>query len=426
MAATLDSVAVFTSRCEQLGLDVNRLKAIQDENVCTYSKFAYSCAYQPYSSDETPFLTMLDKLFNGLPDLGTVSILRRIFCEAHALCLQDMRSRCERTDDAAPQKLLAPERSSRYEDQRKRLAGIDLVGAFECSNSLEDAVFQQYEDNSLKWIPLENLTSREQELAGQKKIPEIVEYLTKIQQGRMVVQERRQELPADLSSDLRIRQAWTRRSLAYDQAHLITFLVLERWTAKLIARMYEVPPHNYRRVTLEQCLNADQKLWSKISETCRASIQPFSLNGAEVKPIDQAISHWSDHPDILYLIQPLPLFSHDSETDQFGGEETRSKKLKLAKNQMGNVAKGEGKQRAAGGKGGGKGRGKAKGKGKGKGLSIPVGCESRTEDGRFICYGYQSGTCANAAAGGSCNRGYHICGKKNCHQNHPLSACTTI
>ena len=419
MAATLDSEAVFEARCLQLNLQQAAVDILKNNNVNTYSKFAYSCAYQPYGSDEKPFLDMIATLFNPAPSLGVVSILRRLFCEAHALCLQDMRTRCERTDDAAPQKLLAPERAARYEEQKVRLTGIEMVGAYECSNALIDLVFQQYEDNTLRWIPLENLTSREQEMAGQKKIPEIVEYMTKIKEGKMIVQERRQEMTTDLSSDLRVRQAWTRRSLAYDQANLISFLTLERWTAKLIARMYETPPRGYRRITLEQCLNADQRLWLRISEACRASIQPKSVNGVVIKPLDAAIETWSDHPDILYLIQPLPLPSSDHQSDQFSGEEHRSKKQKTGKGYgKGNQGKQvEGK--------GGQGKGK-KGSGKSKGkqrVAAPTGCESRTEDGRFICYGFQTGSCSAAAVGGSCTRGYHICGKKGCHENHPLSSC---
>jgi hypothetical protein len=226
----------------------------------------------------------------------------------------------------------------------------------------------------------------------------------------------------DLSSDLRIRQAWTRRSLAYDQANLISFLVLERWASKLVARMHEVPPKGYRRITLEQCLNADQRLWVKISEECRASIQPKSVNGRLVKPLDDAIALWSDHPDVMYLIQPLPLVSADSQSDQFGGEDSRSKRQKTS-------GKGSGKNQAGKqvpeGKGGkGKGKGKASGKGKNRPkVSAPPGCESRTEDGRFICYGFQNGTCSAAAVGGSCTKGYHICGKKGCHGNHTLGAC---
>ena len=338
------------------------------------------------------------------------------------MSIQDMRSKIERTDEAVPQRLLPAERSSRYEDQKRRLAGMDLVGAHECSNALVDAVFQQYEDNALKWIPLESLTSREQELLGQKKDPMLVEFLAKVQAGKMVLQERRFEPEADLSTDLRIRLAWTRRSLAYDQAHLITFQTLERWSAKLVARMYEAPPHGFRRVTLQQCISADQKLWMRMAESCRASIQPINTAGTETRPLDDALLKWSDHSDVLYLLQPLPLGSSGEKSgDQFGatkGDRSgRASKVKASPYTTGGKGK-SGKQQ-------GKGRGKGSGKGKGKSqsLTIPTGCSSKTDDGRNICYAFNDRGCGKAPPGESCDRGFHVCGHKGCFKDHPMSAC---
>ena len=185
MAATTDSKAVFKARCEQLGLDDANVTALTvTTGYDTYSNFAYSCAYQPYSGDEAPFIAMLVHVCGAQPDARVTSIYRRLFSEAHALCLQDMRARIDRSDDNHPHRLLAAERSSRYEEQRGRLNGLELTGPLECSNSLVDAVFQQFDDNCLRWIPLESLTSREQEMLGQRKDPELVEYAANIQAGK--------------------------------------------------------------------------------------------------------------------------------------------------------------------------------------------------------------------------------------------------
>ena len=343
-----------------------------------------------------------------------------------------MRTKIDRPDDSAPHRLLAAERSSRYDDQVLRLAGLDLTGPLECSNSLIDAVFQQFDDNSLKCIPLECLTSREQEMLGQKKDPELVEYITKIQSGKMIVQEVRNEPTTELTTDLRIKFAWTRRSLAYDQAQLFTFSLLEKWNAKLIARMYESAPPNFCSVSLAQCIAADQKLWMKMSETCRASIQPFTTSGAIVKPLDKALEKWTEHSDLLYLIQPLPMHSGARQTNLFAADrESNSRQIPVMKKKT----KGEKKKEAAA-RSGGKGqpqaapKAKAKGAGKGKGssgrsgLTIPEGCCSKTPDGKFICYAYNSHGCTGAVDGESCSKGYHLCGIRNCHDKHPMTACT--
>lgn len=427
MSATTDSEAVFEGRCLQLGLSAAQMLQMKAGGMTTYSKFAWSCAYQPYQQDETNFLTMLIKTFGSEPDQGSTSILRRIFAESHSMSIQDMRSKIERSEDSLPQRLLPAERASRYNEQQARLQGMDLTGALECSNTLVDSVFQQYEDNSLKWLPLETLTSREQELLGQKKDPMLVEYLTKIQAGKMILQEKRQELDTDLSTDLRVKQAWTRRSLAYDQAHLISFMRLEKWTSKLIARMYEVPPTGFKRVSLQQCLSADQKLWTKMSEACRASIQPTVVAGVETKPLDVALAQWSEHSDVLYLIQPLPLGAADDRSyDPFAGG--KGDKGKRIKNKI-SPYDGAGKPSAnKGGKSKGKGKGKkgGRGKGKGSGLVIPVGCCSKTGDGKFICYAYNDRGCNNADAGAACEKGWHVCGVRGCFKDHPMSACPGV
>ena len=415
----MDSIAVFEARCLQLELTPAHVASLKLKRYDTYSRFAYSCAYQPYAADETPFLDMLTDVFGASP-VGYVPIFRRLYGEAHALGLQDLRARCERTDDQTPQKLQAPERSARYEDQVRRLGGWDLTGANECSNALIDSVFQQYEDNSLRWLPLETLTSREQELLGQKKDPVLVEYFTKIQSGKMIVQELRRDVGADLSTDLRIKQAWTRRALAYDQAHLISFLVLERWTAKLIARMYEEPLPNYNRVSLDQCLAADKKLWQKMGEACRASIQPTSASGVQVRPLDVALVSWSDHSDVTYLIQPLQMGrAVPPPPDPFVVKAQKQKGAGKGHQKV----KQEWKQQGKSGKSGGKNSGKGGRSGKDAKRSIPAGCVGKTEDGRFVCYAFNDGGCSAAEAGGYCEKGWHICGRKGCHKNHSIKDC---
>ena len=424
MAATTESSAVFLARCEQLGLEQVHIDALKAKKLVTYSSYAWSCSYQPYQSDESPFLEMLQKVFGATQLIDVESVLRRLFCEAHALCLQEMRSRCERTDDAMPQRILSAERSSRYEEQKKRLVSMRLTGPHECSNALIDTVIQQYEDNSLRYIALEMLTSREQEQKGQKKDPFFVEYFTKIQAGKLVLREQRVQPVSDISSDLRVKHAWTRRSLAYDQAQLISFLVLEQWVDLLIGRMYEEPPEHYQSVTLEQCISADKKLWLRMGESCRASIIPVSVAGVLTKPLDTALTIWSSHTDVLHLIQPLPRHTGSSgsgaraSTDLFSADYETIKVKKPTKH---TVAKAKAKAAAKA-----KSRGKQKGTGKGStsGLKIPDGCCAKTDTGTFICYAFNSeGGCPNAAVGASCDRGWHVCGRSKCFRNHPIFSC---
>ena len=55
--------------------------------------------------------------------------MRRLFFESYSLAAADMQLRVERKDDSIPRKLANAERSARYEDQRRRLSGVDISGS---------------------------------------------------------------------------------------------------------------------------------------------------------------------------------------------------------------------------------------------------------------------------------------------------------
>ena len=161
-----------------------------------------------------------------------------------------------------------------------------------------------------------------------------------------------------------------------------------------------------------------------------------------VKPLDDALAKWTEHSDVLYLIQPLPSGASTSSgvakvhdpfrSDQSSGlpvvKKTKGQKKKEQKARAAEKNKpGGGSARpgqAATNKGGGGAAKGGRGKGGGSGLSIPSGCCGRTADGRSICYAYNDRGCSGAAAGESCNRGFHVCGVKGCGGNHPMTACT--
>jgi hypothetical protein len=176
------------------------------------SKFAYSSSFIPGSTDEGPFVRMIETAVGSTPNPGQMALLRRLLMECHTMSLQEMRAKVDRAEDAPALKLQSAERSARYEAQKARLAGLDLTGPYECSHALIDNACQQYEDNTLRYIKLKLLTSRDQELNGEKK-DAAIEDDVKISKGKLVVQKGKAEVSSDNSTDLRVRMALTRRSL---------------------------------------------------------------------------------------------------------------------------------------------------------------------------------------------------------------------
>lgn len=414
-AGNVESVHVFCARALQIGLQQPVIDLFVGAGFGSFGKFAWSCAYTPGGVDETSFLDMVRRTLTRDPTDGELAVLRRLFFESHAVSLQDMRSRIDRSTDSAPTKIQPAEKAARYQDQVGRLVGLNLTGPLECSYQLIDAVFSLVEENTLKYLPIYSLTSREQEMLGEKEDADLKEYAVKMKSGTLVAQEVPNLIKADLGTDLKIRFALQRRALAFDQAALISWTIHDRWIALLFHRMAEAPMHGYYSVTMEQCLRADRRLFLKMSEQCRANINAVM---GQPRPLDVAMDKYIDHSDILYLLNPLAIPVHTIRAPDKGDRVQPYAKSKGGKDKG---AKASGKQGKS--KGSGK-KGKAN-RGKGE-YGPPPGCISRTADGRNICHSFnRPGGCinTNTELGKSCVRGYHICGKEGCHKDHPSYDC---
>ena len=71
--SSVESEAVFMTRCLSVGLvdaDVTRLKAL---GWCSFAAFAFSSAFQPGAPDKTPFLEAAANVL-GVPDHPKVAV----------------------------------------------------------------------------------------------------------------------------------------------------------------------------------------------------------------------------------------------------------------------------------------------------------------------------------------------------------------
>ena len=96
--------------------------------------------------------------------------------------------------------------------------------------------------------------------------------LTLDQSGGLRLTKRQKLDNINLTGEHRLRQAFVRRSLAYDLANIGTYAVLDKWTQKLFERMNEPPLANYKFVSVEQVMNADKALWVKVSDSTRGRL----------------------------------------------------------------------------------------------------------------------------------------------------------
>ena len=379
----MDSVPVFCQRMSVIGVDAASLQRLVTANVNTLSKLAFCANYNPNMPDDATLVNFLKLTINGhrgepVPDLdaGLLASLRQGFFEAHTMMLAELKGRIERTDDAVPRKVPNLERAHRLAEQQRRLApGLDITGTLQPAHSLVDAVSQQRDDGLLRYIAAEQCPSRDDELQLGKK-----------------------SIVADTTSDLKIRQALQRRSLAYDQLGIISFEKLESWISYLFLQTSRIPPDSFAAITVGQILQADKQCFVFMSERCRTGLAMTALG---IYPAEAALEAAKLDAMVVAVLQPLP----------------RRSVAPVAKVKS-TIAKPKAEAKTAG---------KQKGKGKGKetrGVAMPralLGMKSKNEQGENLCFGYNLGTCLKCQPGAKCDKGLHVCAK--CLGEHSQLEC---
>ena len=107
----------------------------------------------------------------------------------------------------------------------------------EPSHSLIDRVCQQLEDNVITYIELNRCSSRHDEALHSK----IDTSLALDNAGGLRLSKKQRLDDVNVTGEHKLRQAFLRRSLAYDLAGIATFAVLDLWTQKLFEKMNEAP-----------------------------------------------------------------------------------------------------------------------------------------------------------------------------------------
>ncbi|CAE7352777.1 unnamed protein product, partial [Symbiodinium microadriaticum] len=295
----LESKAAFHARAKEIGLNDAEIAVLASESHDTFGTFAFACNYVPGQADESALLELAARITSTDPaPAGRIPFIRRLVFESYTMAASDLRSRVERKDDDAPRKLAVAERAARHGEQVGRLKGLTLRGELEPSNALIDIVTQQVEDNQLKYVRWEQCTKRDQELMGIKSDP-----VWKPDSSGVIKEVKMPpDLKADLTSDLMLRWALQRRSLAYDQTRIIDYNLMEEWSQILLDAYVQVAPEGYAKVTIEQIHKADMELFKNMMRATRNGIK---IQSDGTKPLEEAFRAAKVAPEVRLILQPL-------------------------------------------------------------------------------------------------------------------------
>ena len=400
MAGAVDSKAVFVARAALIGIEQFGIDAMVAAGFDTMARWAYSTSYSPGSADDSALKTLLAQLLGGDPTLGQLSCYRRLYFEAHTTSVSDLRDHITSTDDSGPRRLAPPERAARYEKQKAKLIGVALEGELEISNSLLDEVMGMLEDDQLHYVPLERCTKRDQEFGGVKR-----DHTLKASPstGEIKMAGRDVGPTADLASDLKIRFALQRRSLAFDQSGLVEYEVFERWNSLMVSHTMGAKLEGFTAVDINQVLRADAKLFQLMGRKTRSGIRGTGAT----RPVEQALLMCMQDPEVLFLLMPLP---------SKGNAPAPRAPVALLKSEPRPK-----KSARKGSKSDSKGSGKGKGESGASLFAEFVGMATKDESGVNICLMFnKAGGCKYAKPGAKCGRGRHVCAMPGFLKSHGL------
>jgi len=253
MATILESSAAFNARAIEHGLTQAQLERLQDQGLINLSKLAFSIT--------TPGTVPPDDSLKGLlsdnPDevtVGQLSSMRRLMFDAQTLCAlaSQIKTTLHGSDVGKKAELVPAERATRIEQQRARLQGVELTGPLECAHASYDYVARMLESDSPLYLEPHRFTTRASEVAREKPGKEIV-----LDNVNLLVKDTVPKDKCQISNELQLHQALTRRSLACDLMQVCSFREMERWHRALLDRLQSPAPPGFKPPNMEQILRTD-------------------------------------------------------------------------------------------------------------------------------------------------------------------------
>ena len=400
----LDSKHAFKSRAAEVGMTDVFVNKLATGGIETFGSLAFSSESTPTSNTESKFKTAIETLIGEEVEAGEMIPLRRLWFEAHALVLSDIRSRTERTEADQPRKMPLAERMARIEKQKSELKGLVLNAASEPAHALVDKFQSMLDDGYITYIGPDRCMSREEEITKEKKDSSIAIDTS----GGLKLTKKSLELQCDVSGELRLRAAFTRRALAMHQTQLVDFDVIEDWHQRLFAALIRIPPAGHKYITIQQILTADKQLWMLVSQETRGKLA-VQVGGAT--PLTAAFKQFYNSPEVLCFMTPLP----NTRSEPYARPDTGSGHSQAPAKSKG---KGKNKQNT-----------QTSGPSSGNAPTIkelltnmPENCSSKLPSGKWLCVFFNRGLCKHQKKS-QCHLGLHQCYYKGCTEKRPYIEC---
>ena len=185
-----------------------------------------------------------------------------------------------------------------WKTRRNVCLGCISAPETEPSHKLVDTICQMAVDQTLEWTPWEKLTSRSSEIThSQKDLKFSLD-----SQGSVKIAAKTQSPDANVTVEMRVRQALNRRARAFDVAQLCRYTVMEAWHERIFEVLQKEPAPSAMPVTMHQLREADKMLFRKLAEKTRGALaqQP---DGS--KPMEAHFDTCADHAEVQFCLIPM-------------------------------------------------------------------------------------------------------------------------
>ena len=177
-----------------------------------------------------------------------------------------------------------------------------------------DKIQSMVDSGTLAYLPPHKCPSRALEISSDKPAQQV----TLDSQGGLKISKKHAELECDVRGELRLREAFTRRALAFDQIGLMSFSVQESWHTALFDAVTRDPPPGHKFTSIAQALNADRELWQILAQESRGAIK---IVGGVKPPLDAFMDRLQTHTRVQVCLANLPQVSSGGKGDKGGKAE---------------------------------------------------------------------------------------------------------
>ena len=196
-------------------------------------------------------------------------------------------------------KIPAVERKAEWEDVKKKYPHMAFTGQLKPAHHTIDKCHSTKVEGDLKYIPAHEVPTRDQELRNVK----MEEMIKRDSNGHLRARDETKVPEADVRTDLRVRQAYSRRGLALEIADVMTYTCHEALVHKLFMEYQREPPQGYAGVSFKQVADADRRIWKILAESLAGDL---GRDAAGNRVADEAMKKAMGGPAFLMMLLPLP------------------------------------------------------------------------------------------------------------------------